>query len=399
MQWASSAVAGSDFGDVLDRALSAVAGRLGPAAPGAAVADLVFLFTSDAWRDEAEEAPARVAEALPGALLVGCTAGGVIGGGAEYEHVPALSVLAGRLPGAGLHLFAARQEDFPDADAPPGAWHAFAGVSPADAPSFVLLADPTTVDASALVEGLDYAYPGATKVGGLASGAERAGEQRLFYGDRVLRGGAVGLALMGDVDLTPAVAQGCRPLGPPLRVTACADHLLIQVEDRPVLDALAAVLEEASPRDRELARTSLFVGFETDPFGGEGAHPWLIRNLLGVDRETRGLVVGEALRPGRRLRFHVRDRVTSAEDLRDTLAAAGRRQGPAPVGALLFSCLGRGAHLYGTPHHDSRAFDRQFVGVPLGGFFCHGEIGPVGGTTHLHGYTSSFGLIRPKSGA
>ena len=67
-----------------------------------------------------------------------------------------------------------------------------------------------------------------------------------------------------------------------------------------------------------------------------------------------------------------------------------------PHGSLLFSCLGRGQHLYGRPDHDTDVFRAALGDVPLGGFFCNGEIGPVQGRTFLHGYTSAFGLFRPR---
>jgi small ligand-binding sensory domain FIST len=65
-------------------------------------------------------------------------------------------------------------------------------------------------------------------------------------------------------------------------------------------------------------------------------------------------------------------------------------------GALLFSCLGRGEYLYGKPNFDTGIFRQHLGNVPVGGFFCNGEIGPVGGTTFLHGYTSSIGLFRSR---
>jgi small ligand-binding sensory domain FIST len=52
--------------------------------------------------------------------------------------------------------------------------------------------------------------------------------------------------------------------------------------------------------------------------------------------------------------------------------------------------------LYGRPNFDTGIFQDHLGGVPVGGFFCNGEIGPVAGTTFLHGYTSSFGLFRPR---
>lgn len=392
MDWASSSASGTDLDEILATALT----RVERALPDGQ-ADLAFLFLAAQHAGAAEDALAAVRSALGDPHVLGCGASGVIGGGREFEHVPALSLLAGCLPGAAVHGFHLDAGALPDPDGPPRPWHEAVGLSPADAPSFVLVADPFSLPAERLLAGLDFAYPDSVKVGGLASGAQREGEQVLFHGDRVVREGGVGVALMGDVLVTPAVAQGCRALGRPMRITGCKGHLLETLDAKPVLEALRELLAESEPRDRSLAEEALFLGFEMDPFAPDGEKPWLVRNLLGVDRDTHGLWVGEALRRGRRVRFHVRDRRTSAEDLERTLARADPRPEAAPRGALLFSCLGRGRTLYGTSDHDSRVFGNRFEDVPLGGFFCSGEIGPIGRETHLHGYTSSFGLLGPRS--
>jgi small ligand-binding sensory domain FIST len=132
-----------------------------------------------------------------------------------------------------------------------------------------------------------------------------------------------------------------------------------------------------------------------------GVGDFLIRNLIGIDPNSEAIAVGEYLQEGMRVRFHLRDALTSAEDLH-TMLAGYENTSPekdAVCGALLFSCLGRGEHLYKKPNFDTGVFKRHLGDVPVGGFFCNGEIGPVGGTTFLHGYTSSFGLFRPQATA
>ncbi len=392
MHWISTAALGDDLDALLEEVTRDVRAGLGDAG-----VDLVFVFLGADLAGGAERVLEVLRERLGAEVLLGCTAGGVIGGDREFEDRPALSVLAGRLPEAGIHAFHLGEADLPDADASPGAWQESLGLSSADDPAFVLIGDPFSMDASRLLAGLDFAYPEAVKVGGLASGARRPGEQVLLLNDRVIRDGAVGIGLMGNARIVPAVAQGCRALGGAMRITACEGHLLTQVDGRPILEALQGVMGEASEHDRRLASHTLSLGFEMDPLVGTSDDaPWLIRNLVGIDPTTRGLYVGEELRRGRRVRFHVRDRVTSAEDLDRTLEAALSEDATAPAAALLFSCLGRGTHLYGTPDHDTLAFRERVGQVPLGGFFCSGEIGPVGGTTHLHGFTSAFGLIGPS---
>jgi small ligand-binding sensory domain FIST len=122
---------------------------------------------------------------------------------------------------------------------------------------------------------------------------------------------------------------------------------------------------------------------------------FLIRNIVGLDREHGYLAVGGLPRPGQTAQFHVRDARASADDMKNLLARAAH--GAKPLGALMFSCMGRGEDLYGEPDVDARLFLQQFGPVPLGGFFANGEIGPVDGTTYLHGYTNCLGLFGPRS--
>lgn len=396
MRWASASAVGSDLPALLDRVVGEIVRGL-----AGRPAHAVFVFLGPDHASRSALVRDRVRDACPGASLVGGTAMGVVGGGREHESAAALSVAAAHLPGVDVRALHVTQERLPSQDAPPAAWQAMFGVMPAARPSFVWIADPFSIRPDALVAGLDFAYPGHVTVGGLASGASGPGEQVLFCDERLVRTGAVGLALSGDVVVVPAVAQGCRPFGPVMRVSACQDNLLLALDGEPAMDAVSRVLREAAERDRSLARVSaLFLGIDADPFAApDDEGPWLVRNFLGRERDGAGLFVGEMLRQGRRVRLHVRDRVTSAEDLDRTLRRCADRAGTACAGALLFSCLGRGMGLYGVPDHDTRAFQTRFPDVALGGFFCSGEIGPVGGTTYLHGFTSSFGLFLPREAA
>ena len=116
-----------------------------------------------------------------------------------------------------------------------------------------------------------------------------------------------------------------------------------------------------------------------------------------MDDRTGVLAIGEILKEGQLVQFHLRDAETSKDDLQAVLTRyATEHQDNDIPGALLFSCLGRGQFLYGHPNHDTDMFRDELGEIPLGGFFCNGEIGPVSGTTFVHGYTSSFGLFRPK---
>ncbi|HYQ82196.1 MAG TPA: FIST N-terminal domain-containing protein [Anaeromyxobacteraceae bacterium] len=359
-------------------------------------ASLLVIFASPHHAGAFHRLASLAAERFPGALTVGCVGLGVIGGGREAEQGPAFSLTGATLPAVDLSGFHLDMTRLPAADAAPGAWHSVTGRGPGGRPSFLVLADPFTFDADALVAGLDRAWPGAVTVGGLASGGQGAGEHRLLLGTTVHRHGAVGVALAGNVAVDALVAQGCRPIGRPMLVTRCRGGWLLELDGRPPLEVLGELHRSLCERDRQLARHSLFLGLDLRSERVEfDSGELLVRNLVGADPESGTLAVGAELATMQAVQFVVRDAGTAEEDLRRALSryrisAGGRR----PGGALLFSCTGRGAGLFGRPDHDTGLFEELLGPVPLGGFFCNGEIGPVGGTTCLHGYTSAFALFR-----
>jgi len=175
-------------------------------------------------------------------------------------------------------------------------------------------------------------------------------------------------------------------------VTKGLGNVVLELDGQPALAVLEALHASLSPADRALCRHSLFVGLAPD--GQHLRRPdVLVRNLLGVDRAGGSIRIAASIERGQVVQFHLRDAETSAEDLAELLAEPSV---PA-AGALLFSCVGRGQLLYGTPNHDSAAFLRARGPIPLGGFFCNGEVGPVRGRTFVHGYTSAFALFRRKA--
>lgn len=360
--------------------------------------DLAIVFVASQFADYFHEVPAYAREYLQARTLIGCSAGGLIGEGLEIEQQPGIALTGAVLPSVAVTPFHVQDEDLPDLDAGQGTWEEMVGVQSTQNPSFILLPDPFSFRVDILAQGLDFAFPSCPKIGGLASGANRVGMNALFLDNRVYRQGAVGVALSGALQVDTIVAQGCRPVGRPLRVTKCDRNFLFELDGKTAVQALYDVLESLQEREQKLAQHSLLLGVVMNEFQEEfGPGDFLIRNILGLEPNTGALLVGESLLPGRTIQFHVRDADTSAEDLRTLLKQYKDTIQDPLSGALVFSCLGRGRQLYGMPNHDSNCF-QEYLGsaVPLTGFFCSGEIGPVGGTTFLHGYTSSFGLIRPK---
>lgn len=359
--------------------------------------DLCLVFVSSHFQAHYEIIPSELQATLSPKAVLGCSGGGVIGDAREVEHQPALSLIAAVLPDVTLTPFRAADSSLPDLDVSPRAWHSMAGVSPLEQPHFILLADPFSIRIENLIMGLDYSYPKAVKVGGLASGATQPGDNALFLNSVCYRSGAVGLGLSGNITLDALVAQGCRPIGKPYRVTRCDRNILIELEGRPPLSILRDLYTTLDARDQGLLQHALFLGLVMDPLKSHFTQgDFLIRNIVGLDTEKGLLAVGALLREGQLVQFHLRDAQTSSDDLDQVLTTYGSQaKHDQLAGALLFSCLGRGEYLYGQPSHDSRLFQKKLGTISVGGFFCNGEIGPVGGTTYLHGYTSCFALFRP----
>lgn len=391
MIWTSGIGQARDLESCLQAAVASVLPGLSGQKP-----DLVVVFVSSLLRHRFEDVPALLADLLPARHVIGCSGGGTIGGGRELEHTPAVALSAAILPGVDLHPFHLDPDDLPDLDGPPDAWHRALGVPAEPTPHFVLLSDPFTFDVQDMAAGLDYAWPRSAKVGGLASDSPSPGGNALFLDGEVHQTGLVGLALAGNVHVDTVVAQGCRPIGSPMVVTRCRHNFLLELDGRPPLEVLQGLMQELDERDRRLARHSLFLGVLMDPTNLDPAHgDFLIRNLLGVDPQQGALAVGTELRPGQTVQFHLRDARTSTEDLERMLRRYREGVDARAEGALLFSCLGRGQYLYAEPDHDTRVFQAHMGPVPVAGFFCNGEIGPVGGATYVHGYTSCFALFRP----
>jgi small ligand-binding sensory domain FIST len=392
MQWASGLGSAARFETAFEDAADALAEGLDSSAP-----DLVTVFVGAAFREHFVRAHRAVLDRFAGAKVIGCSAAGVIGSGREVEDAPAIALAAAVLPDVEVQPFHLDPEEVPPRDASEEVWRTCLGL-PRDAePTIMLLPDPHTCRVSELLAGLDAAFPGAVKIGGLASGGISPGQSALYGGDEAHGTGVVGVALWGNLECDTIVAQGCRPIGVPMFVTRADGNVVQQLDGRRPSEILQELYDQLPEADQQLMRVSLFIGLvmsQDEQVYRQG--DFLVRNIVGLDGQTGAIAIGAEVQKNRVVQFHLRDAATSAADLdamlHSYLADAAHR----PSGGLMFSCVGRGMSLYGEPNHDTGLFHRVVGPVPLGGFFCNGEIGPVHGRTHMHGYTSSLGLFRPK---
>ncbi len=369
------------------RAATADAARAAAARSGRAV-DLAFLFLSPAHLTAADAAVEAVHEELAPRHLLGCVAEGVVAGARELEEGPGAAVWAASLPDAEIQTFhtAAVETD-------EGA--TVAGFPVLEDPQLVvLLVDPFTFPASELLDSLNGSYPSVPLVGGIATGGGRPGLQALIHGEEVHEEGAVGAVLSGVPALT-VVSQGCRPLGRELVVTRCEGNIVHELAGVPAFERLRAEIAELSLEERALAATGLLVGIVIDENRPEyDAGDFLMRGLLGADETTGALAIGEPVRVGQTIRFFARDAASADADLQRALATL---DGMHAAGGLLFTCNGRGVGMFDAPDHDARLVARSIGSEALAGFFCGGEIGPVGGKAFLHGFTATLAVFLQPS--
>ena len=328
--------------------------------------------------------------ALGAKILVGCTAESVASNGLEYENGPAISVWAASLPGChvdAFHIAFQRTLDGLLAIGAPSAEEA----RPSPRAAF-LLADPFSCSVDSMLSHFGEEFHGLPVMGGMASGASAPGENRLFLNDGEYDQGAVGVVIGGPVSIRSVVSQGCRPIGKPFVVTRANRNIVAELGGRPALEQINALYREAEPGDQQLIQKGLHLGLAMSEYRETfGRGDFLIGNIVGADRETGAVALGNLVRTGQTVQFHVRDANTADEDLR-TLLSSSLKSGPAG-GGLLFSCNGRGTRMFPRPHHDAAAI-RDLAGeIPLAGFFAQGELGPVDGQNYIHGFTASLALF------
>jgi small ligand-binding sensory domain FIST len=229
-------------------------------------------------------------------------------------------------------------------------------------------------------------------VGGLA--AAESPQASLFHDGSVAHMGAVGVVL-SDVDVRCTVSQGASPVGPEMVVTACEGNVIEELASRPALDRLTdAIANELSPGEQALATQGLLVGIVIDENRPEyDRGDFLVRGLLSVNETERTITIGERVRVGQTVRLHVRDAASADVDLRSALERAARDLQGEAAGALMFTCNGRGSHMFGTAGHDAGALAQEIGLAPAAGFFCAGEIGPVGSRSFVHGFSTSVALF------
>ena len=331
------------------------------------------------------------------ASLIGCSSTSLIVGGCEIEGAAGLAVGLYAPPGADFKAFHLTQAQVEEANGP-GYWHLETGIGPEQTNGWLVFADAFHLDAESWLRGWTEAYGPLPVLGGIASGNFSEHLTQVYLNGDVFEEGVVAISFGGDVRLECVVSQGCTPVGETWTITKVDRNLIQGIGNRLAYEVLLETFNKLSAAEKRTAQGNLFVGLVINEYREDFQRgDFLVRNLIGADPRSGTIAVGAFPRLGQTIQFQRRDAAAATEDMRALLARTKRKLGGATIyGGCLCSCNGRGQRLFGHPNHDAGLIEQQLGPLGLAGFFCNGEIGPVGDSNFLHGYTASLALFVGK---
>jgi small ligand-binding sensory domain FIST len=351
--------------------------------------NLAFVFFSAHHGEKAHLIATMIREELSVDVCLGCSGEGIIAGAEELETAAALTLWVACLPQVRVTPLRLAFSEAQDQIQMPG-WPE----PSADASTFILLADPFTTPVHDVLTVMADRYPNGKAVGGLAGGGHGVGENRLIKNGEVFDRGLVGVQLSGPLAVRTVISQGCCPIGERYVVTKAEQNMVYELGGQSALQRLQDVFESLEGPLRRDAHRALHIGIAIDEHRSRFERgDFLVRNLVGADQRAGAIAIGDIVQEGQTVQFQLRDAKSASDDLHVLLAADRANHRNPPLGALLFSCCGRGEGLFGCTHHDSTVVQERMGQIPVAGFFAQGEIGPVGGRNFLHGYTASVAIF------
>ncbi len=358
---------------------------------------LGLVFMSPAYFPHAETVLEilRVHAQIP--LLAGCSGNGLVANAEEIENAGGLVLALYSLPGAqlkGAHF----TQDKVEAAAGEHYWTVETGVTPKNNNGWLAFIDTFHLDAERWLRSWNRSYPSQPVYGGLASGNFQEPVTQLYLDGKVYEDGGVVIAVGGDVTIAGVISQGCTPIGEAWTLTRVEQNLIRHIGNRPAYTVLAETVQQLSPEEQRKAAGNLHIGLVVNEYLEDFQRgDFLVRNLLGGDPNSGVLAVGALPRLGQTIQFQRRDAASASEDLTEMLTREKSRLADAEVfGGCLFCCNGRGKSLFGRASHDSELVQVHFGPTGIAGFFCNGELGPVGEKNFVHGFTASLALFVKK---
>jgi small ligand-binding sensory domain FIST len=363
-EFSNACADGGDWRTLADTCLD----RLGTLPEGTNVG---FVYITDAVAADFDALVTRLRDGSGIEHWVGTVGMGISCGDQEYYETPAAAVMTASFAPDSFRVFGSLDAHLNELEDEHGDWR-----RRHDAGFAVVHGDPRSPVTAGLIPAFAGTEPSTYLIGGLTS----SNSEHFQYADGLCEGSLSGILFAGDVPVATTVSQGCSPLGPQRVITDSDANVINTIDGRPALDVFNEDIGEVLARDLRRAAGYVFVGL---PIPGSDTGDYLVRNLVGVDTQGRRLGVGDMVRNGQPVMFCRRDGVSAWEDLERAMDSLLARVDRPIRGALYFSCLGRGRHLFGENSEELKYVQERLGGVPLVGFFANGEIA----NDQLYGYT------------
>ena len=364
--------------------------QLAPPTADAAAGGLGFVYVTEQLAPDFDEVAQLLRERTGVRDWVGTVGHGICAAGVEYSDEPAIVLMVCELEPDAYRLFSGRKRL---ADAPGPSVH-----------TALVHADPGMPELPDLLVDIAGRTETGYLFGGIASGG--AGERLPQLAGDIVRGGLSGVAFSDRVRLLSRVTQGCAPIGAEHEVSECSAHYIERLDGQPALDVLLADLgvdEEArQSRDGDeimralpqaRLRRGLLIGLsERAQDRRRGLGDFTVRNVIGIDPHNRVLAISGTPQAGDRAVFCTRDQQAARADLIRICAELRdevETEGLTVRGALYYSCVARGSHLFGAPGVEMDLIRHNLGDVPLVGFYANGEIA----RDRLYGYTGVLTLF------
>jgi small ligand-binding sensory domain FIST len=342
---------------------------------GQGPANLGFVYTTDLLGDKLADIVDLLKSRTGVQHWVGTVGVGVCASGQEYLDTPAMVAMVGDFEPDSFRVFSGITA--------PAAIDSAALKCGGAAPNFAIVhGDPASRDISELVTGLAGKMESGFLVGGLSSSRR----ENFQVADGMAEGGLSGVAFSDSVTVATRLTQGCSPIGSKHVITTSQQNVIITLDGRPALDVFKEDIGEALSRDLNRIGGQIFAGL---PIAGSDTGDYLVRNLVGIDPSNKLIAIGDMVQQGSSVIFCRRDNKTAHEDMTRMLESIRKGMFARPRGGLYYSCLGRGASLFGPNSEELKMIRDSLGDFPLVGFFCNGEISH----NRLYGYTGVLTLF------
>lgn len=355
-------------------AAGSIVARMGPLEP---CHRLGFVFVTEAYAADLPEIEVFLRQTTGVPNWVGAAGLGVCGHCIEYFDEPAMSVLVLPIEEEAFRLFSDVNAGVGDVVADNLDW-----LRAADPPLAITHADPGNAQIQALVEDLSD-HANAYLVGGITSGESGA----VQIAGKPTSGGLSGVFLSPHaVPVAVGLTQGCSPIGPAHKVTRAEGNVLIELDELPALDVFRGDIGDVLARD--LRRVAGYI-FAALAVSGSDTGDYLVRNLMGVDRDSGLVAIGDVVSTGDQVIFCRRDQGTATDDLRRMLDRLKLRAGGGVKAGLYYSCVARGPNQFGPDSREMKIIADELGDFPIAGLFANGEINH----NRLYGYTGVLTLF------